>query len=101
MAVGQYSHFRRKLCGERIMLMLPFNVVLVGRVRGVVDPSQVSTTMDRHRSLHPMLAVRTQIEDDGTALYTTEGLPDIKVYTESRQSGENHLPSLRSSVAFL
>lgn len=36
------ANFRRKIVGERVMLMLPFNVVLVARVRGTVDPSEVA-----------------------------------------------------------
>ena len=31
------ANFQRKIIGERAMLMLPFNVVLIGRVPGTVD----------------------------------------------------------------
>ena len=37
MVNDQSTYFRRIIRGERVMLMLPFNVVLVGRVRGTVD----------------------------------------------------------------
>ncbi|MEM9150102.1 MAG: hypothetical protein AAGB19_06565 [Cyanobacteria bacterium P01_F01_bin.3] len=42
---NDHATFQRKIVGERIMLMLPFNVVLVGRVRGTVDPSEVATVL--------------------------------------------------------
>jgi len=91
MVDDQDTCFRRKICGERTMLMLPFNVVLVGRVQGVVDPSKVTATLDILRSRHPMLAVRVQIEDDGTASFLAEGVPAITVNTESRQGDEQWL----------
>ncbi|MEO1351033.1 MAG: hypothetical protein AAFW84_19870 [Cyanobacteria bacterium J06635_15] len=65
---NDHANFRRKIVGERVMLMLPFNVVFVGRVRGTVDPSEVTTILERLRLRHPFLAVRAQIEDDGTCL---------------------------------
>ena len=38
----QDTSFRRKIGSERIMLMLPLNVVMVGRIRGTVhvEPRQ-------------------------------------------------------------
>lgn len=71
------ANFRRKIVGERMMLMLPFNVVFVGRVRGTVDPSEVATALERLRLRHPLLAVRAQIEDDGTGTFTSQGVPPI------------------------
>lgn len=95
MVDDQSTCFKRKICGERIMLMLPFNVVLVGRVRGPVDPSQVTATLAILRSRHPMLAVRVQIEDDGTASFLAQGVPAVTVNTESRQSGEQWLDRIK------
>lgn len=95
MVDNQDTCFRRKICGERIMLMLPFNVVLVGRVRGVVDPSRVTSTLEILRSRHPMLAVRVKIEGDGTAFFLAEGVPAITVNTESRQSDEQWLDRIK------
>ena len=95
MADDRDTFFRRKICGERIMLMLPFNVVLVGRVRGVVDPSQVTATLDMLRLRHPMLAVRVKFEDDGTASFLSEGVPAITVSTEARQSDEQWLDRIK------
>jgi hypothetical protein len=33
--------FRQKVGGERVLLMLPASVVMMGRVRGDIDPSSV------------------------------------------------------------
>ena len=78
--------FRRKIVGERIMLMLPFNVVLVGRVRGTVNPSEVATALEQLRLRHPLMAVRVQIEEDGTGVFLGQGVPPIQVRVESRRS---------------
>ena len=91
MAGDDHADFRRKIVGERIMLMLPFNVVLVGRVRGAVVPSQVTTELERLRSRHPLLAVRVQIEDDGTGTFLGQSVPAIKVHAEPRESEDQWL----------
>ena len=84
-------NFTRKIIGERIMLMLPFNVVLVGRVKGNVDPQEVKTALERLRSRHPLLAARVQIEDDGTGTFLGRGVPRIQVHVESRENEDSWL----------
>ena len=70
--------FARKIIGERIMLMLPFNVVLVGRVKGTVDPQEVKTALERLSSRHPLLAARVQIEDEGWDIPSVYNIPPIQ-----------------------
>ena len=96
MVDNQVTYFKRKICGERLMLMLPFNVVLVGRVRGMLDPSQVIAQLEILRSRHPMLAVRVEIEDDGTASFLAEDVPAITVNTELRQSDDQWLDLIKN-----
>lgn len=84
MAGNDNANFQRKIIGERVMLMLPFNVVFVGRVQGTVDPSEVATALERLRSRHPLLAVRAQIEANGTGTFTSQGVPPIQVHVEPR-----------------
>lgn len=91
----QNTFFTRKISSERVMLMLPFNVVLVGSVRGLVEPSQVKTALETLRSRHPMLAVRVQIESDGSASFLTEGVPSFPVKTELRQSEDQWLECIK------
>jgi NRPS condensation-like uncharacterized protein len=73
--------FRRKIAGERVLLMLPLHVVLAARIRGAVDPQGVATALDRLRSRHPLLAVRVEIGDDGTGMYlgSNVALPPVHV----------------------
>ena len=42
-----------KIGAERTVLMLPLNVVMVGRIRGNVNPSNVSAAMELLRQRHP------------------------------------------------
>jgi len=80
------ADFQRKIIGERIMLMLPFNVVFVGRVRGTVNPSEVTTALEYLRSRHPLLAVRAQIEDDGTGTFLGGSIPPMSVCVKPREN---------------
>ncbi|MBE7385637.1 MAG: hypothetical protein F6J95_030090 [Leptolyngbya sp. SIO1E4] len=91
-------NFRRKIIGERVMLMLPFNVVFVGRVRGTVDPSAVATALERLKSRHPFLAVRAQIEDDGTGTFTSQGVPPIPVHVEPRERDDQWLARVKDEL---
>jgi len=91
MAGNDHPDFQRKIVGERIMLMLPFNVVFVGRVRGALDPSEVTTALERLRSRHPLLAVRAQIGDDGTGTFIGRSVPPIQVHVETRENEDRWL----------
>ena len=86
MTANDNVNFVRKIVGERIMLMLPFNVVLVGRVKGTIDPREVKKALERLRSRHPLLAVRVQIEDDGTGTFLGQGVPKIQVHVGSPEN---------------
>ena len=77
------------------MLMLPFNVVLVGRVRGFVEPSQVKASLAELRLRHPLLAVRVHIEGDGTAFFLTKNVPGVQVNMELRRSRYQWLERLK------
>lgn len=69
------TNFRRKIGSERILLMLPLNIVMVGRIRGTVDRSRIAAALEKLRSRHPFLGVRVQIDDDGTGSYVAEDVP--------------------------
>ena len=93
-----HATFQRKIVGERVMLMLPFNVVFVGRVRGTVNPSTVATALERLRSRHPLLAVRAQIEDDGTGMFLGKGVPPIQVDVEPREREDQWLARVKDEL---
>lgn len=88
---SNHVNFQRKIVGERVLLMLPFNVVFVGRVQGTVDPSEVATALERLRSRHPLLAVRVQIEAHGTGMFISQDVPPIQVHVEPRESDDQWL----------
>lgn len=92
------ANFQRKIVGERVMLMLPFNVVFVGRVQGTVAPSEVSAALERLRSRHPLLSVRAQIEDDGTGAFTSQGVPPIQVHMEPREREDQWLARIKDEL---
>jgi len=98
MAENDHADFRRKIIGERIMLMLPFNVVFVGQVRGAVDPSEVTMVLERLRSRHPLLAVRAQINDDGTGSFLGRGVPPIQVHVKPRESEDRWLAGVEEEI---
>lgn len=93
-----HATFQRKIVGERMMLMLPFNVVFVGRVRGTINPLAVATALERLRSRHPLLAVRAQIEDDGTGMFLGKGVPPIQVDVEPREREDQWLARVKDEL---
>ena len=95
MESGQNKSFRRKIGGERVLLMLPLNVVMVGRIRGAVEHSSIAAALEQLRWRHPLLTVRAQIDDDGTGSYVTEGVPAIATHVEPRQSEEQWLDRVK------
>ena len=79
---------KRKIGAERTVLMLPLNVVMVGRISGDVNPSSVSAALESFRQRHPLLVVRVEIDDDGTGWYVADGIPEFTTPVEQRQSEE-------------
>ena len=90
--------FRRKITGERVLLMLPLNVVLAARVRGAVDPEAVASALDRLRLRHPLLAVRAEIGDDERGMYVGPNVPPIKVEVVPRASDDQWLSRVEEEL---
>jgi len=90
--------FRRKIIGERVLLMLPLNVVLAARIRGAVDPEGVTTALERLRSRHPLLAVRAEIGDDGAGMYVGSKVPPIQVEVVPRESDDQWLACVENEL---
>ena len=90
--------FRRKITGERVLLMLPLNVVLAARVRGAVDPEAVASALDRLRLRHPLLAVRAEIGDDDRGMYVGPNVPPIKVEVVPRASDDQWLSRVEEEL---
>ena len=76
--------FRREIGSERATIMLPLNVVMVAHIRGTLDYARVTSTMEKLRSRHPLLAVRVEIDDDGVGSFVSDGVPAISIHLEPR-----------------
>lgn len=94
----QDTSFRRKIGSERIMLMLPLNVVMVARIRGTVDCSRIATALEHLKSRHPFLAVRVQIDDDGTGSYVAAEVPPFTIHVEPRQCEEQWIACAKQEL---
>ncbi len=91
-------NFRRKIGSERILLMLPLNVVMIGRVRGTVDRLRIAEALEKLRSRHPFLGVRVQINDDGSGWYVAEDVPATVIHTEPRQCEEQWIARAKEEL---
>ncbi|MEX1298228.1 MAG: condensation domain-containing protein [Desulfotignum sp.] len=90
--------FRRKIIGERVLLMLPLNVVLAARIRGAIDQEGVTAALDRLRSRHPLLAVRAEIVADGTGAYLGSNVPPLPVHAMARDSDNQWLLRVKEEL---
>ncbi len=92
---GGSTKFKRRIGSERILLMLPLNIVMVGRIRGTLERSRITEAMEKLRSRHPFLGVRVQIDDDGTGSYIAEDVPAIVIHVEPRQCEEQWIARVK------
>ena len=88
--------FQRKIGAERSILMFPFNVVMVARVRGSLNELQIATALERLRDRHALLAVRVRFDEDGTGWFIGDDVPAVPVETEVRSGGARWMPRVLS-----
>jgi len=87
--------FKRKMGGpERVLLMLPLNVVMVAKIRGAVDVERVTAVLDSLRKRHALLAVRLIIDENDTAWYVAEDVPEFIINTIPRQAEDQWLQTV-------
>ncbi len=79
---------------ERVLLMLPLNVVMVAKIRGAVDVEQITATLDSLRKRHALLAVRIVIDNNDIAWYVTEDVPEFTITTIPRQAEDQWLQTV-------
>ncbi|MCG3210693.1 MAG: hypothetical protein FOGNACKC_04324 [Anaerolineae bacterium] len=82
---------RRMTAPERVLLMLPLNVVMVAKIRGSIDVERLTAILDGLRKRHALLVVRVVIDEKNNAWYVTEGVPEFTVTTIPRQTEEQCL----------
>ncbi len=89
------SEFKRRMGGpERVLLMMPLNVVMVAKIKGAVDVERLASVLDSLRKRHALLAVRVVIDKDDVAWYVTEGVPEFIINTIPRQAEDQWLQTV-------
>ena len=86
------SELKRRMGGpERVLLMMPLNVVMVAKIKGTVDVERLASVLDSLRKRHALLAVRVVIDENDLAWYVTEGVPEFTINTIPRQAEDQWL----------
>ncbi len=92
MITNYNSEFKRRMGGaERVLLMMPLNVVMVAKIKGTIDVEQVAAVLDKLRKRHALLAVRVVIDKNDVAWYVSEGVPEFTINTIPRQAEDQWL----------
>ncbi|MFC1766752.1 condensation domain-containing protein [Planctomycetota bacterium] len=98
MKPSESQPFRRQIESERAVIMLPLNVVMAAHIRGPLEQANLAAALERLRVRHPLLAVRVELNDDGTAFFTTEGVPAIPVHVELKASEEQWISRVEQEI---
>ncbi|MCG8353594.1 MAG: condensation domain-containing protein [Chloroflexales bacterium] len=92
MATNYNSQLKRRMGGpERVLLLMPLNVVMVAKIRGTVDVEQLASVLDSLRKRHALLAVRVVIDENNIAWYVSEGVSEFTINTIPRQAEDQWL----------
>lgn len=76
---------------ERVLLMMPLNVVMVAKIKGPVDAEQLASALDSLRKRHALLAVRVVMDENDIAWYVTEDVPEFPINAIPRQAEDQWL----------
>jgi NRPS condensation-like uncharacterized protein len=92
MITNYNSEFKRRVGGpERVLLMMPLNVVMVAKIKGAVDVARLAAVLDSLRTRHALLAVRVVIDANDIAWYVSAGVPEFTINTIPRQAEDQWL----------
>jgi len=76
---------------ERVLLMMPLNVVMAANIRGDVDVERLASAVDSLRKRHALLAVRVVIDENDCAWFVSADVPEFTINTIPRQAEEQWL----------
>ena len=85
---------RRMTAPERVLLMLPLNVVMVTKIKGEVKVERLAAVLDSLRKRHALLAVRVVIDENDMAWYVTENVPEFTINAIPRQTEDQWLQTV-------
>lgn len=71
--------FKAPINSERSMLMMPMNVVMVGRITGKITKAELQKAVEELRSRHALLAVRVYFDEENKGWYTSDNVPIVPV----------------------
>ena len=87
MSTPNTDRFQARVHAERILLMLPANVIMAARVTGTLNAGAVRIAVERLRARHALLAVRVQFDADGGARYVADGVPAVPLREVTAEPG--------------
>jgi len=86
------SEFKRRMGGpERVLLMMPLNVVMAAKIKGAVEVERLASALDSLRKRHALLAVRVVIDENDIAWYVSQDVPEFTISTIPRQAEDQWL----------
>lgn len=95
MKARQNGTFKRKMSGpERVLMMLPLHVVMVANIQGRVDAKQFVAVLETLRERHTLLAVRIVIDEQDTAWYVQNDVPEFHIHTIARTTDNQWMHSV-------
>ncbi|MCP4111670.1 MAG: hypothetical protein GY749_40135 [Desulfobacteraceae bacterium] len=87
MTTNDNPQFERRMTSpERVLLLLPLNVVMVAKIKGSVDVERLASVLDSLRKRHTLLAVRVVIDENDIAWYVSDGVPEFTINTIPHQT---------------
>lgn len=76
--------YEKELVVERAMLMLPLNVIVMGRVNGEATEEDIQSAIQSVSDKHPLLRVRVETDEESQARFTSAGVPEAEVRFDQR-----------------
>ena len=89
MDTNKLKPYERILGVERPLLMLPLNVIVMGRINGRVPEKDIRSAIINVCAKHPLLSVRVVNDSEGNTKFTSSDVPHPEVRSIPRQ-GMDH-----------
>ena len=84
--------YERELVLERLMLRPPHNVLkMIVKLEGKINHDDLRSAIKKVSQKHPLMRSRIVIREDGSAYYTTEGVPEVELKIEQKLSEDYYI----------
>ncbi|MBN1381019.1 MAG: hypothetical protein JXA41_05040 [Deltaproteobacteria bacterium] len=90
--------FKRRVGAERVVLMMPFNVAMVARIRGNVEVRRLGGVVEQLRKRHALLAVRVFFDENNVAWFVSEGVPAFHPHIIRRHSEDQWIEHIEAKL---